>query len=96
MIYMLIDSFGGFIYMQSDAIIRIVDLSGEIVSENKHLRKMMVNRSLVDCRIFVFLFLLFTILPPFSKLTRFKWFRHNYHRVRTLFRKLALFFDFMH
>ena len=87
---------GIYMYMKSEAIISSGDIAGDVVLENKTLRKMMVNRSLVDCRIFIFLFLLFTILPPFSRLIRFKWFRHNYHRVRTLFRKLALFFDFIH
>lgn len=87
---------GIYMYMQSDEIIRCGGLFGEIVSANIQLRKRMVKRSLVDGRLSISLFLMLTIQPPFRWLIRYGWFRHNYHRVRKLFWKLALFFDFMH
>ena len=87
---------GIYIFMQSEAIIRIGDLSGEVVSENKQLCRMMVNRSLVDFRFTIFFFLLLTIVPPFSKLKRFKWFRQKYYWLKKIFEKLAQLFDIFH
>lgn len=87
---------GIYMYMQSDEIIRCGGLLGEIVSANIQLRKRMVKRSLVDGRLSIFLFLMLTIQPPFRRLIRHGWFSHNYHRVRKLFWKLAMFFDVMH
>lgn len=87
---------GIYIYMQSEAIIRVGKLSGGIVSENKQLRRMMVKRSLVDFRLSIFLFLLLTVVPPFHGLIRLRWFRQNYSWLRKLLRKLAIVFDFLH
>ena len=84
------------IYMHSEAIIRTERLTGDVVSKSNLLRIAMINRSLVDRRIFIFLFLVLTIQFPFKCLVRFRWFRQNYHRVMKFFRKLALFFDFLH
>lgn len=87
---------GIYMYMKSEAIIRTENLSGEIVSENKQLRRLMVNRSLADFRILIFIFLLLTVVPPFHWLIRFRWFRQNYSWFRKLLRRLAIIFDFLH
>ena len=83
-------------YMNSEAIIRTGGLTGEIASKNKQLRSMMLSRSLKDCRLFIILFMLLTAQPPFNWLIRFKWFRHKYNKVRAVFRRFALLFDFLH
>lgn len=87
---------GIYMFMKSEAIIRNEGFSGEIVSKNKQLSRMMRSRSLSDCRLFIFFFLQITIQPPFSWLIRYSWFRKKYYRVRMVFRKLALIFDFVH
>lgn len=83
-------------YMKSEAIIREKRLDGELASVNKQLSKMMLNRSLVDSRFSIFVFLLFTVNPPFSRLIHFRWFRQKYYWFRELFYKLALFFNLFH
>ena len=87
---------GIYMYMQSDAVIRNGGLSGEVVSNNKQLRRKMLKRTLIDYRLSIFFFLLFTVQPPFSWLKRFRWFRQNYYRVRIFFKKFALIFDSFH
>lgn len=87
---------GIYIYMQSEAFIRVGKLSGGIVSENKQLRRMMVKRSLVDFRLSIFFFLLLTVVPPFHGLIRLRWFRQNYSWLRKILRRLAIIFDFLH
>ena len=87
---------GIYMYMQSEAIIRTEKLTGDVVSRNKQLRKMLIKRSITDFRLSILFFLLLTIQPPFSWLIHFKWFRHEYYRVMFFFRRLALFFGFLH
>ena len=87
---------GIYIYMHSEAIIRTEKLTGDVVSRNNQLRKMLIKRSATDFRLSILFFLLLTIQPPFSWLIHFKWFRHKYNRVMHIFKRLALFFGFLH
>ena len=84
------------IYMHSEVIIRSEKLLGDVVLRHKQLRSMMINKSFVDRRFAIFLFLLLTIQFPFNFLIYFRWFRHSYNHVMHFFRKVALFFDFLH
>lgn len=63
---------------------------------NRILRRQMMCRTFNDGRVLIFIFLLLTIMPPFCYLIRFVWFRHKYHVIRSLFKNLALVFDFVH
>jgi glycosyltransferase involved in cell wall biosynthesis len=84
------------IYMHSEVIIRREKMVGDVVLRHKQLRRMMINKSLADCRFSIFLFLLLTIQSPFNCLIYFKWFRHSYNHVMHFFREVALFFNFLH
>ena len=68
----------------------------ELVEKNEEIRRRLFFRAAKDGRWLIFLFLSLTILPPLCYLVRFSWFRHKYHVINTLFRKLALAFDFVH
>lgn len=83
-------------YMKSEAHIRTGRLMGEIVLNNRQLCRLMIERSLRDLRLTIFVFLLLTIQSPFCKLIRYRWFRQKYYWIRKLFYKFAIVFDFIH
>lgn len=87
---------GIYMYMNSDTVIRTGELTGEVVTKNKQLRRSLLYRSLRDFRLSIFLFLLLTAFPPFSWLIHFKWFRQKYYWLKKLFERLALIFDVIH
>lgn len=87
---------GIYMYMNSDTVIRDGGLTGEIVLKNKQLRKIMLYRSLRDCRLSISSFMLLTVFPPFRWLIRFKWFRQKYYWLKKLFEKFAQLFDIFH
>ena len=68
----------------------------ELVERNITLRRQMFFKTVKDGRWVLSLFLILTIMPPFCSFIRFRWFRHNYHVIKSIFYKLALVFDFVH
>ena len=83
-------------YMLAEDMMYRNEQSRESVNKFCELRRQMICRTVRDGRISIFFFLLLTIIPPCANLVRFRWFRHKYHVMTTLFKKLALTFDFMH
>ena len=72
------------------------NLPSNLVEKNRILRKQMIYRTINDGRVLIFVFLLLTIMPPCCYLIRFGWFRHKYHVIRSLFKKIAFVFNFVH
>jgi len=91
-----VDKFFWGIYMYMVAEDLIYKSHSEFVDRNNKLCWLMLSKTLKDGRWSISVFLLFTIIPPFSYLVRFSWFRHKYYIMRSIFKKLALFFDFIH
>lgn len=83
-------------YMLAEDMIYRSEQSRELVDELCELRSQMIYRTVRDGRISIFFLLLLTIMPPCAYLVRFSWFRHKYHVMTSLFKKLALAFDFVH
>ena len=83
-------------YMLAEDMLFNNEFSSELVSNNAELRTQLLYRTAKDGRWVLFVFLFLTITPPFCYLVRFKWFRHKYHLMNSLFMKFALLFDFIH
>ena len=83
-------------YMLAEDMLFNNEFSSELVSNNAELRTQLLYRTAKDGRWVLFVFLFLTITPPFCYLVRFKWFRHKYHMMNSLFMKFALLFDFIH
>ena len=83
-------------YMLAEDMIYRNEPSCELAAELYELRRQMIYRTVGDGRISIFFFLLLTIMQPCAYLVRFSWFRHKYHVMTSLFKKMALAFDFMH
>ena len=87
---------GIYIYMLAEDMMFRIEKSCDLVDKFCKLRKQMIYRSVIDGRFSICLFLLLTIIPPSCYLVRLSWFRHRYHIINTLFKKVALAFEFMH
>lgn len=87
---------GIYMFMLAEDMLFGNNQSCNLVEGNRILRKQMISRTINDGRVFIFIFLLLTIMPPFCYLIRFGWFRRKYHVIRSLFKNLALVFDFVH
>lgn len=83
-------------YMLAEDMIFNNELSRELVDRNNALRQEIICRTVKDGRVFLSLFLLLTIAPPCCYLVRISWFRHRYYLITSIFKKMALVFDFMH
>lgn len=71
-------------------------LSSSHEKKDRKLSGLMFRKSLADCRWIISIFLLLTIMPPFNQLVRVGWFRCNYHRITSVFKRLALKCDSIH
>lgn len=83
-------------YMIADDLISNNSLSDNLTLMNKTLRNQMFNRSLKDRRWSITAFMLLTLMPPCCYLVRQSWFRHKYHIILKLFRKVAMLFNTVH
>lgn len=83
-------------YMLAENLYYISEKSLELVERNNTVRKQMIYRTIKDGRWFIFFFLLLTIMSPFCCLVRISWFRHRYYIIESIFKRLAMRFDFIH
>lgn len=84
------------IYMLSVDMILGNDLLREQDEKNRLIRNKMFRRALSDGRLAITCLLLLTIFPPFVQLVRFGWFRHNYQKINSMFKIIALKCDRIH
>ena len=83
-------------YMLAEDMIFSNQQSLQFHDKYKSLRKQMIYRTFKDGRWFILFFLLLTIMPPCCYLVRITWFRHRYYKVESIFKNIALLFDFVH
>ena len=83
-------------YMLAEDMIYNNVKSYEFAESNNLLRKQMLYRTVKDGRWSIFIFLILTIMYPCCFLVRISWFRHKYHFLTSVFKKLAMIFDFVH
>ena len=83
-------------YMFSIDFVFQYDLSSELRKKNRIIRRRLLKKAIDDGRLFIAVFLLLTVFPPFIQLVRLGWFRHKYHIITSSFKSMALKCDLFH